>query len=142
MFFNTTCVFLLLDLSASVCQVTGQLEHAFPELMGLFLVTFFLVFVATCFRNRLTLSGLIDFIEFNAGVGHVTRGVLAKGLFAVDVDKVFNPTHNCSSAGGMRFWFEILLLVRKSGHVWYAPDCSTWVWISRHLWQCNGMLFW
>ena len=125
-----------------LCQVTGQLESAFPELAGLPLAMFVLVLVATCFRNRKKLVGLIDFVEFNAGVGHVTRSVLGLGFFAVAVDKVFNPTHNCSSAGGMQFWFEILLLVRKSGHVWYAPDCSTWVWISRHLWQCNGMLFW
>lgn len=116
-----------------VCQVTEQFEEAFPEFVGIHLVSIFLALVATCFRNRSQLQGLIDFVEFNAGVGHVTKGVLAQGLFAVAVDKVFSPSHNCTSPEGMRFWFEILLYVRQHGHAWFAPDCSSWVWICRHV---------
>ncbi len=109
-----------------------MLKDAFPELAHLNLPRVFVVLVAVSMRNRQTYSqDLFDFLEGNAGAANITKACRRHGFNSWGLDRSFDAELDHSQGRGCRFWIQSALLLRDGGMYWLAPQCSSWIWISR-----------
>lgn len=73
-----------------------------------------------------------DYVEIFAGERAVSKGLSSLGYVGVSMDIKYNPMHDLSSPKGFIFAVFMILGIKRSGLLWLAPPCSTWVWLSRH----------
>jgi|LakMenE18May11ns_1017448.scaffolds.fasta_scaffold9714080_2 hypothetical protein len=74
----------------------------------------------------------IDFVEFFAGEAAISRGLRAFSHTGMSFDARYHEWHNILTPIGLLAAIGAILRVREHGVVWWAPPCSTWVWVSRH----------
>ena len=71
-------------------------------------------------------------VEVFAGVGSIASAFLALGMLAATYDKLHDEVlHDISTDEGLRHLVSLIVRVGEHGLVWFAPPCSTWVWIAR-----------
>ena len=73
----------------------------------------------------------LDCLELFAGKYRLTAAVQDAGFTALPFDKVLDPEQNVLCEGGFELAFRLLLRVRPGGLLWAAPECKTWVFVSR-----------
>ena len=61
----------------------------------------------------------------------ITRAAQAQGLAAMGFDKVYSPEQDFTSSQGFMNALHLMLRVRPGGCLWAAPECKTWIWLSR-----------
>ena len=78
---------------------------------------------------------LAQLLEFNAGAGAITKAAHDAGLVAWGIDKTYDKSHDCMRPRGLRTWLMLLTLTREGTLVWLAPECKSWLWLTRY---CSG----
>ena len=78
----------------------------------------------------------LDLVEFFCGCQAITRGAQFMGRKAYGVDilspqKVSQPRRNLGTKHGFCLALKLICRLRRFGLTWWAPPCSSWVWISR-----------
>ena len=106
----------------NAASMGGRLRRLLPFLIGLHLIT-----------PQLEVIHLPDkdFAEFFAGDQAVTDGLRLLGFKGDPVDVRINSFHNLLTPTGFFIALTIIMRVRKGGVCWFAPPCSSWVWMSR-----------
>ena len=110
---------------------------AFPELVDETLSGCFLKFVtmAKLIRQKLGPHALSQVLEFSAGKAWITRECLRRRLRAVCFDKLFSEGQDCNTDPGFRRWLGSVMCTVVGAVNWDAPECKTWVWVSRGTYQ-------
>ena len=72
-------------------------------------------------------------LEVFAGVGNIAKAFVARGMPALAFDRTYESetTEDVLHEKGLHKCLAMLIRVREKGLVWMAPQCSTWVWVSR-----------
>ena len=78
------------------------------------------------------LNVALDFAELFAGKGAVHRAIGALGYQCRAMDKSYALSHDLLTPVGLLAAIRICLAIRPQGTVWFAPPCSSWVWLTRH----------
>ncbi len=78
------------------------------------------------------LSQGLHCVEFFAGKQRVCKSVRSKGFRAVPYDKLtVDPVLDICSAQGFAIAVALVLACHQEALVWFAPVCSSWVFINR-----------
>jgi hypothetical protein len=104
-------------------QHMGHIQRLLPILIGL-----------GCIGPNLqvTTKPSRNFVEFFAGDRSVTLGLRLIGYVGTPVDVRLNEGHDFMTPLGFLLAVAMIWSVAPGGLVWFAPPCSTWVWMSRH----------
>lgn len=107
---------------------------AYPVLADLTLVDQIMSFVHRILRNwsvaeNLSRLGepLLDFVEFCAGRGMLTRGMIYHGYRCAAFDINYDASHDMLSAPGLRLFLDALTSTRRRGMHWWGTKCSSFV---------------
>ena len=73
----------------------------------------------------------IDAVEYFAGVQSVTRGFAGRGYRAMAYDIVIDSRFDMTTSVGFLYAVELALRVRPRGFAFFAPPCSSFVWVNR-----------
>ena len=75
----------------------------------------------------------IDALELFCGVRSITKAAAHVGLVALGFDKLDGPAkeNNILYNEGYEKALQLVLAVKPGGFVWAAPECTSWVWVSR-----------
>ncbi len=74
----------------------------------------------------------LDFGEFFAGKGAVHRSLQALGYRGAAMDLTYSALHDLLTPVGFLAACRICLAIKAGGVAWFAPPCSSWVWLTRH----------
>jgi hypothetical protein len=107
---------------------------AYPVLADLTLVDQIMSFVHRILRNwsvaeNLSRLGepLLDFVEFCAGRGMLTRGMIYHGYRCAAFDINYDASHDMLSGPGLRLFLDALTSTRRRGMHWWGTKCSSFV---------------
>ena len=133
---------LVLDFLAFDESAGGHVSAAWPDLIAdsypvlssFNLVDQIMSFVHRIKQNwanaeRLNEAGapLLDFVEFCAGRGMLTRGMIHHGYRCAAFDINYSPGHDMLSAPGLRLFLDALTSTREGGMNWWGTKCSSFV---------------
>ena len=123
--------------------------ECYPALSSLNLVDQVMSFVHRILQNwanadQLSEAGtpLLDFIEFCAGRGMLTRGMIHHGYRCAAFDKIYSSAHDMLSASGLRLFLDALTSTRKRGMNWWGTKCSSFVSLCASVSQRNAFNAW
>ena len=122
--------------------------ECYPALSSLSLADQIMSFVHRILQNwanaELGEAGgpLLDFIEFCAGRGMLTRGMIHHGHRCAAFDKIYSSAHDMLSARGLRLFLDALTSTRKRGMNWWGTKCSSFVSLCASLAQRTAFNDW
>ena len=67
---------------------------------------------------------LLDFVEFCAGRGMLTRGMIYHGYRCAAFDINYDASHDMLSGPGLRLFLDALTSTRRRGMHWWGTKCS------------------
>lgn len=110
---------------------TSILKLVYPNLAERSLPKVLLALVERAHLNREKQCGsdaLLDFIEFYAGVGNLSRELLMKKLKGALFDVCYQSHwHDCLTIEGLRTWLDALCSTKDGALVWLGTQCSSFV---------------
>lgn len=119
------------------CQLGGQAVTMWSDLVHMCFPEFG---TSTCLENML--AALVDrcmflrehasprlfqFLEFFAGVGNLSRGLLQRGLHGAAFDVTYSSAHDVLNASGLRLYVDACLSSASKCLAWFAVQCSSFV---------------
>ena len=72
----------------------------------------------------------LDFLEVFAGVGAIANGMWRRGFVGTTFDINNGPSQDINSDIGFLLALALCLRIRACGLCWFAPLCSSWVWVA------------
>jgi hypothetical protein len=114
-----------------------ELEHAlgeaFPEFpnFSLWEIMVRLVGAAGELRLKTHGGGLLDVVEGYCGRAAITRACVQRLLRCRAYDATFGPSHNLLDPQVFRHFVLSICCLRMNGHLWLAPPCSSFVFLSQ-----------
>lgn len=75
--------------------------------------------------------GPFDQVECMSGVGNLSLAMVDSGGSALALDKVHGDHENILFPAGLRKLMMGIRCLKRRGLLWFAPTCSTWIWLSR-----------
>ena len=73
----------------------------------------------------------LDALELFSGKKAITVASSEVGLKAQGYDKTYSSSEDFTTEEGFKTAMTLMLRVRPGGCLWAAPECKTWVWLSR-----------
>ena len=70
--------------------------------------------------------------SFFSGAEAISNGLRQQGLYVVSYDIKKGPMFDINSTAGFVLALLLTLRVKPGGFVWFAPLCSSWVWMCRN----------
>jgi len=122
--FSILCGLLLLPIGPHQVSGVRSVEDLHPCLVPLLLST-----QKEAAKLEIPLGRCVDALELFSGKRAITRHTIKKGWVALSFDKL--DGENILTAKGYQLAMEKVMSLRIGGCLWAAPECSSWVWISR-----------
>lgn len=124
---------VFLDGTQTAKHAATVLHSAFPEFEGLTLPQMFEQLAAATSRKRESTLAQDQavLLEYCSGQAAITSGALELGLRCACFDKLYGSRYNCFTRAGMRNWVGAVLHTRAGATAWFAPTCSSFVFLSR-----------
>ena len=73
-------------------------------------------------------SKMFGSVEYAAGKGNLTRGMISRGFVSCALDIIFSDQQDCLTSHGLRLWIEVLLhCSSSSASLWFGTQCSSFV---------------
>jgi len=84
--------------------------------------------IKTCKAQRNT-----DSLELFSGLRAITNSASDMGMIAYGYDKEDGPSlaNNILSDQGYKKALKLVCSIKPGGFLWAAPECSSWIWVSR-----------
>ena len=131
--------------SRCTALLTEKLQRGFPEYHQLDLKEIMLCICGQTERIRSVIPDehLLDFVEFCAGSGNLTKECTRTGMRGVALDRIHSTHHDVFTRIGSRRWVQVGCFLRprrrrgmkknrrNRSFKWYAPTCKSFVWVSR-----------
>ena len=73
----------------------------------------------------------LDCVELFCGKKAITLAQQRAGLKALGFDKVHSESEDFCSPTGFENALNLMLRLHAGGFLWAAPECKTWIWLSR-----------
>ena len=71
-------------------------------------------------------SKMFGSVEYAAGKGNLTRGMISRGFVSCALDIIFSDQQDCLTSHGLRLWIEVLLhCSSSSASLWFGTQCSS-----------------
>lgn len=94
-----------------------------------------LLAIAREVEQPLPLPRDLDVVEFFSGQGNLHRACSKAGLAAVGFDHLLDPEQDILRMAGLAQAISLLLRLKPNGLAWFAPQCSSWVFLAS---SCHG----
>ena len=105
----------------SVCSSTHSLERVFCKL----------VYITVRVRRDVPPEDLLDFVEYFAGRGGISRCMAERGLNVFAFDFLTSSRYDVLSPEGFRLHVIAACFTAATANTWSGIECSSWVWVCR-----------
>ena len=109
-----------------MCKVSDAMLNEMPKCLAPLLVVLMEMVEQMEPENR-----DLDSVELFSGKKAITNAAEQKGLKAMGYDKVYSTSQDFTTTEGFKEALLLALRIREGGCIWAAPECKTWVWLSR-----------
>ena len=92
------------------------------------------VLLALCLRvlhHRALGNSCLDFIEYYAGSGELSRAAIGHGLCGLAFDVMYSPDHDALTPEGLRLYLAALAGTKPGALIWHGTPCSSFVVLCR-----------
>ena len=85
-----------------------------------------------CIDTPLVVIRNFNFVDICSGRARITKWAMSTGLLGVAIDKDYGDHMNIGSDEGFALAVLCVLRLVQGGLAFFACQCSSWVWMSRH----------
>lgn len=104
------------------------LAMAFPAFAHMTLDAILCAIVEFAIANQESeINPLFDSVEFAAGCGNLTKGLIRLGFRACALDILYSHEPDCLSSRGLRLWILSLCHCCRRASLWFGTKCSSFV---------------
>ena len=111
-------------------QLTRLCPFILPILLGL---------VPLVEKSSVNPDRTLDGVELFSGESAIVNACIGGGLHVCGYDKSwwegtsYKDVHDFMSEEGFQNAIDLVLQIKAGGFLWAGPECTTWIWIGRHM---------